>query len=524
MSLHKDRLIAALRNPSIWPDQPDEVECVETHISWVLLTRDFAWKIKKPVRFPFLDFSSLRQRRHFCEEELRLNRRTTPDLYVGVVPICGDNRHPVIGGDGEPLEFAVQMRRFEDSRRLARLADVGQIQITLIDSLAETVADFHATLPPAEVASPWGRPVDIRSDALENFATIQGIDEGDSESADAIVRLRDWTDAETNRLASFFQQRRQDGWIRECHGDLHLGNIVELDSGVRLFDCLEFSDRFRWIDVISEIAFLLMDLEEHGYEDFARRLLNRYLERTGDYAGLNGLRFYLVYRALVRAKVDLIQLQDHSQNEAQRRLLRREFGGYVSIANHDAAASQMALIIMHGVSGSGKTVFSQQLIEATSAIRIRSDVERKRLFGVDEFSRVQGADAAGLYSNEVSQKTYSRLERLASTIIQAGFPVIVDATFREPGQRERFRQLASSLGVPFRIVACTAPEEELLLRVTTRKSAGRDASDAGTQVLQQQLQANTEIEHELAAEVVTVDTTDPQSVHAAHAAINSLLR
>lgn len=524
MSLHADRLIDALHNPSVWPDHPDKVECVETHISWVLLTRDFAWKIKKPVRFRFLDFSSLTQRKHFCEEELRLNRRTAPELYLGVVPICGDARHPTIGGEGEPLEFAVQMRRFDDSCELARISNEGRLSPDLIDSLAETIADFHGTLSPAGLDSPYGLPADIRKDALENFATIHGLSEDDSEPTDAIARLKDWTEAEANRLERFFQRRRQDGFIRECHGDLHLGNIVELDTGPRLFDCLEFNDRFRWIDVISEIAFLLMDLEEHGHEEFARRLLNRYLERTGDYAGLPGLRFYLVFRALVRAKVDLIQLQDDSQTEAHRRLLRREFGGYLSIARHDASASRTALILMHGVSGSGKTVFSQQLVESSAAIRIRSDVERKRLFGVSESSRLEGTDATRLYSDDASRKTYDRLELLASTVINAGFPVVVDATFREPDQRERFRQLAGSLGVPFRIIACTAPEKELLARVATRQSAGRDASDAGTLVLQQQLQMETGIEHEPAFEIVSVDTTDPQSVHAALASVCVLLQ
>ena len=523
MSLHADRLIDALHDPSIWPDRPDEVECVETHISWVLLTRDFAWKVKKPVRFSFLDFSSLKQRKHFCEEELRLNRRTAPELYVGVVPICGDARQPTIGGEGEPLEFAVQMRRFENSRQLARIANEGRLRPALIDSLAETIAAFHDTLPPAELDSDYGLPADIRKDALENFATVQRLGEGESESTAAIARLRNWTDAEANRLASFFQRRRQDGFIRECHGDLHLGNIVELDSGPRLFDCLEFNDRFRWIDVISEIAFLLMDLEEHGYEEFARRLLNRYLERTGDYAGLNGLRFYLVYRALVRAKVDLIQLQDDSQTEAQRRLLRREFGGYLSIARHDASAFRTALIIMQGVSGSGKTVFSQQLVESSAAIRIRSDVERKRLFGVSESSRLEGSELASLYSDDASRQTYDRLASLASTVIKAGFPVAIDATFRGPEQRERFRQLAISLGIPYRIVACTAPEEELLARVATRQSAGQDASDAGAQVLQRQLQMETGIEREPPSEVVSVDTTDLQSVHAALTSVCALL-
>lgn len=502
----------SLSDPAVWPDRPARVECVETHISWVFLTRDFAWKIKKPVSFDFLDFSTLQRRKHFCDEELRLNRRTAAELYLGVVPICGSIAAPVIDGLGEPIEFAVKMRRFDQSGLLSRMAAEKRLTPIMIDALAETIADFHSTIPQSSCESAYGRPTDIEQDALDNFAAIEQLTNGDESHEAAVRHLKRWTIAEGQRLSPTLLQRRADGFVRECHGDLHLGNIVEIDGRPSLFDCVEFNPAFRWIDVISEIAFLVMDLEEHGEERFARRFLNRYLERTGDYGGLEVLRYYLVYRAMVRAKIDMIRLRDRSQSAAQRRVLLKEFGAYLSIADHDAEQSPPALLIMHGLAGSGKTTMSQRIIEHSPAIRIRSDIERKRLHGIGETDRTSGAGVDRLYSPGTNRRTYAHLASMATTVIQAGFPVVVDATFLRAEERDQFRDLARQLDVPFRIVACTASEKELLARVASREDGDRDASDAGVAVLRKQLQIETGISRESADELITVDTADEASV------------
>lgn len=524
MTSTPNKLIDALRNPAVWPDHPDWVECIETHISWVLLTRDFAWKIKKPVSFDFLDFSTLPQRKEFCDEELRLNRRTALELYLDVVPICGSTSSPTIGGIGKPFEYAVKMRRFNNAGLLSRMAAENRLTPDLTDALAETIAAFHAALSGAKPESRLGRPVDIRRDALNNFGAIEELANGDAGHESAIRRLKAWTIAEADRLVQTFAQRRDDGFIRECHGDLHLGNIVEIEGRPCLFDCIEFNAGFRWIDVISEIAFLVMDLEEHGEQQLARRLLNRYLERTGDYGGLEVLRFYLVYRAMVRAKVDMIRLRERSQSAAQRRVLLHEFGGYLSIADHDAERIPPALLIMHGLSGSGKSAISQRIIECSPAIRIRSDIERKRIVGIDETARVSGSAASRLYSPEATRRTYSYLETLAKSVIQAGFPVIVDATFLNSEERARFRGLADQLSVPFRIIACNASEKELLARVSTREANNHDVSDADIAVLRRQLATDTGIASEPAAQVVTVDTTNEAGTTTAIEMICRLLR
>jgi uncharacterized protein len=515
MTSDSHNLIIALQDPTVWPDCPEQVEVVETHISWVFLTRDFAWKIKKPVKFDFLDFSTLERRKQFCDEELQLNRRTAPELYLGVLPICGTVEAPKIGGTGEPFEFAVKMRRFDDAGLLSRMAMEKRLTPTLIDKLAETIAEFHATIRRTDTSSEYGRPDHIRQDALDNFVVIEQLANGDELHEAAVRRLKAWTITEGQRLTATLTRRREEGFVRECHGDLHLRNIVEIDRRPCLFDCIEFNARFRWVDVISEVAFLVMDLEEHGEERFARRLLNRYLERTGDYGGLEVLRFYLVYRAMVRAKIDMIQLRDQTQSAAQRRVLLNEFGEYVSIADHDAQRMQVSLLIMHGLSGSGKSAVSQRIVEESQAIRIRSDIERKRLHGIAETDRVSGAAVDRLYAPHATRRTYSQLASLAMTVIEAGFPVIVDATFLQAEERAQFRELARKLGVPFRIIACTASEDELLARVSARSADDHDASDAGVAVLRKQLLIETGLEQEPADELVIVDTANETSVNEA---------
>jgi aminoglycoside phosphotransferase family enzyme/predicted kinase len=500
-------LLESLLRPEYWPDQPSSVRLIETHISWVLLTREFAWKIKKPVTFDFLDFSTLERRKHFCEEELRLNRRTAPELYLDVVPICGDATSPVVGGEGEPIEYAVRMRRFDNDRLLSQMVADGRLGTSQIDALAEHIATFHASLPGISEELPYGRADRICDDAIDNFRTIERLGVGDEQQAAEVGHLRAWTQFEAARLGDSFARRRDGGFVRECHGDLHLGNIVELDSGPCLFDAIEFNAGFRWNDVISEIAFVVMDLEEHRQPQLARRLLNRYLERTGDYEGLAVLRFYLVYRAMVRAKVDAIRLDDPLQPAIQQRSLRGEFGTYLTVAHHDARLSPPALIIMHGVSGSGKSHVAGQIVENSGAIRIRSDVERKRLFGRDETERVFGADAAALYSPRASERTYQRLAELARTIVTSSFPVVVDAAFLARDERDAFRRLAAELQIPFLVVACSAPETLLAERVVARGQAGDDASDAGPIVLQQQLLRDTQIDSELPDEIIHVETT-----------------
>lgn len=485
-------LPSALLDPAAYPHTPSAVTVRETHISWVFLTGRYAYKVKKPVATPFLDFSTLERRRFYCEEEVRLNQRFARELYLGVVPITGSAEHPRVGGIGEPLEYAVQMRQFPEEALLSRMIAAGTLRIEHIDALARMIAEVHQRATPAEPTSPWGRPAEIVKPALDNFDLLaQDLDDADRHAA---AELRAWTEAAAQRLPDVWQQRRAAGWVRECHGDLHLGNLLwwgglETPLGgeagrITPFDCIEFNPSLRWIDVVSDVAFTVMDLADRGRPDFAHRLQNAWLEETGDYSGLAVWRWYLVYRAMVRAKVaSLRAAQEQDAPDAHRRSLR-EAGNYIHLAEASARPSAPRLIITHGVSGSGKTTGAQLLVDRLGAIRIRSDVERKRLAGLAPTAASHSGVAEGLYTPARTAQTYTALVHFARQSLHAGYTTVVDAAFLRRADRDQFRRLAGECGVPFVIVPFEAAEGVLLERLASRRG---DASEATAAVLRKQL-------------------------------------
>lgn len=481
-------LIEALLEPRCYPHPVEALELIETHISWVILTGAFAYKIKKPVNLGFLDFSSLERRRFFCQEELRLNRRLAPQLYQEVVPIAGTPALPVIGGGGPVVEYAVKMRQFPQSAQLDRLLDRRALQPQHIDQLARLIARFHQGAARAASDSPHGRPDAIHQPVMENFAQLSQLID-DPDDLTTLDRLRRWSEKHFGELANEFERRRLGGFVRECHGDLHLRNLALIDGEIVAFDCIEFNENLRWIDVISELAFLVMDLEDRGQQPLARRVLDAYLQQTGDYGGVRLLRFYVVYRAMVRAKVAAIRLAQPDASPAERARGSAEFRSYLALAAASAEPGQPWLIITHGLSGSGKTTGTQSLLEAIGAIRLRSDVERKRLFGRQATDRGGDGISAGIYAAEATRRTYDSLANTAAGVLQAGYPVIVDAAFLVRSQRDRFRLLAERLQLPFAILAFHAPRSELRARIEQRQRADSDASDADLTVLDNQLRA-----------------------------------
>ena len=461
---------------------------IETHISYVLLGGEFAYKIKKAVDLDFLDFSTLEARRFYCDEELRLNRRLAPSLYLDVVPITGSLEAPVLGGPGVPIEYAVKMRQFDQESLLSRVLASGALTAAHADAIALEVAAFHGRAARAAPGAPFGRPAGVMRPVRENFVQmLAALDANRPPLPDAhreeLERLLAWTEAEAARLAPVFERRNDQGFVRECHGDLHLGNIALVDGRVTLFDCIEFSPAMRWIDVMSDVGFLVMDLKDHGRPGLAARLLSGYLETTGDYDGLAVLRFYVVYRALVRAKIAALRL---AQTPGDARLID-EYQTYVALATAETAPAHRGVFITHGVTGSGKTTRAQEIVESASAVRIRSDVERKRLAGLDADARTGSSVQGGLYSPDASRRTYERLAVLARGIVEAGYAVVVDAAFLERWQRDLLRQTAAERHVPFAISDCSAPEAVLRARVRQRLEHGRDASEATIAVLEHQL-------------------------------------
>jgi aminoglycoside phosphotransferase family enzyme/predicted kinase len=469
-------LIEALRKPQCYPHAVDRIELIETHLSWALLAGEYAYKIKKPVDLGFADFSTLERRRHFCEEELRLNRRYAPAVYLEVVGIRDTPSGPALHGDGPVLEYAVKMCRFPQEALASRMLTAGRLSRDHVRSLAESVAAFHAAAAVAGAATLHGEPDAVLGVALENI--VQMIDlRLPQEYQPKLHELRLWTERHFAGLRETVRARKSGGFVRECHGDLHLNNVALLEGALTPFDGIEFNDSLRWIDVASDVAFTVMDLAARGRSDLAWDFLDAWLERTGDYGALEVMRFYLVYRALVRAKVALLRQPPDCQ----------EFARYLGTAQNYVKPGAPAVLIMHGLSGSGKTTVAGALARALGAVRIRSDVVRKQLAAYPSLARTHSAVGQGLYGEKSTHATYFALVTLAGRIAPAGFPVIVDAAFLRHCQRELMRRAAREAGASFIIISLRAPEKTLRERVRARLETGTDASEADESVLEHQL-------------------------------------
>lgn len=500
------RLIRTLEQPDAYPHPVDEVERIETHISTVLLAGDFAYKIKKPLDLGFLNFTQLERRRFYCEEELRLNRRLAPRIYDDLVAFSGSPEAPVFNGPDAPFEYAVRMKRFDTSLMLDHLQSEGHLSIELMENMARRVATFHERIAVAPPESDYGEPEKVLQPMQQNFEQIRKL-LNDTERLAQLERVETWTLARFEELRPLLMERKQRGFIRECHGDMHLGNMAMVDDEPTLFDGIEFNPFMRWIDIVSEVAFLTMDLKDRGAPAHANRFLNIWLEHTGDYRGMRLLDFYQAYRAMVRAKVAVIRLGQNELPEGDRERLTRECHAYLDLAEGFTIPRGKALFINHGFSGSGKTTMSQPLMEAVDAIRVRSDVERKRMSGIRPTERRSNGTNQGLYSPDLTERTYGRLSELAVEVLEAGYPVIVDATFLKTAQRARFAELARTRGMPFRVLDYRADPEQLRTHIAERARAGDDASDADMSVVNHQLDSHEPL---LPAEpVITIDTTAP---------------
>jgi aminoglycoside phosphotransferase family enzyme/predicted kinase len=484
-------LVEAIRDHTEFDHHIDKFDIIETHISCILLTGPYAYKFKKPVNPGFLDYSTLENRRFYCNEEVRLNKRLAPELYLDVVSFTDSEQYPVVDGSGPVLEYAVKMVQFPVDAGLDQVLKSGYFTKSHVDELASRIASFHSAVPRADADTPFGEPADIKQTVLDNFSLINPHLQDDAEYTGKLKELEQWTRKQFDWLKGTMAARKHDGYIRECHGDMHLANIIWYEGRVVIFDCIEFSGKLRWIDVISEVAFLAMDLESRGQAAFAHRFVNKYLEYTGDYGGLSLLRFYCVYRALVRAKVACLSAQNTATSESGRQELYDKCRHYVNCALHFTRQHTGLgyLIITHGLSGSGKSTVVRSICEYLSAISIRSDVERKRLSGLAPATRTQADIRAGIYSDYTTNQTYAILCELAEKIMSAGYPVIVDATFLMKKYRQTMYDLARHIGAPFIILHVQAGKKTLQRRILEREATQSDASEAGIPVLEYQVRS-----------------------------------
>jgi aminoglycoside phosphotransferase family enzyme/predicted kinase len=484
-----------------------DAEVIQTHISSIILCRDVVYKLKKPVDFGFLDYSDLPKRHHCCLEELRSNRRFAAGLYLGLVTVTGTPEVPMIEGEGEVIDYAVKMRRFEESQQLDHVVDRRELRIDAMDAIAQMIASFHTEARCVAADAPYGTPERVLQPMTENFELLDELIE-DEALCRKLAEMKQWTLKRFEEVGSGLEQRKAEGFIRECHGDMHLHNMAYFDSELIMFDAIEFNDFLSHIDVISDLAFLLMDLEYRGLEAYASRLLNAYLEITGDYGSSDVLNFYKVYRAMVRAKVAALRCgQNVSLPEYE--IIMGEVRRYVDLAFSYTQDKRAVLAITHGFSGSGKSTAALMAVEHFGAIRLRSDVERMRLFrktGDDEKKEEVGQ---GIYTPEATEATYQHLEHVARELIGNGIPVIVDATFLKTKQRKRFQHLAEDAGVEFVILHMQCSESLMRERVAKRESSGEDISEATVTVLEHQLQNHEPLQDDEFGYRHNVDCTIP---------------
>lgn len=471
--LQPDVLIKRLQDRDAYPHAVDlNVVVHETHISVVFLAGQYAYKIKRPVKTGFLDYSTLALRKYYCDEEVRLGQRYAADLYMGVVAVTFIDGCIQMEGTGYPIEYAVKMHRFPLGALLSEYVSEGLLVTRDISELAKTIFNFHNSAETdRELSREW--PNFFVKNVHEIIETL--LQSATQETKEILEELSKWTSVFLCSNIKSISTRVDQGFVRECHGDLHLANVVNWKGKFIPFDGIDFNQHLRWIDVLSDAAFLAMDLDAHGLTKQSRVFLNAYLEKTGDYEGTVVLRIFMVYRALVRALASSMQ-GNHSKRDS-----------YLILAKNYTSPQNPQLWITHGPSGSGKTTLSGRLVGQRGMIRIRSDIERKRLFAMSELERPTGNVLDLMYSAETTEKIYRRLADLARKILKSGYGVIVDATFLKRMHRTRFQQLAEECDVPFLIVDCTCDIATARDRVRRRHENDHDASDADLTTLEEQL-------------------------------------
>jgi len=508
------RVDRALCRPATYPHPAGRIRRIETHLSVVYLAGRYAYKILKPVKLSFVDLTRVAQRRRCAEAECTLNRALAGPLYLDVWPLVAHGQRSAFGSalrararrrqsGNDPMEYVVRMRRFDARAVLSERSARHDDGLADADALAASLAHYHRHAPRRAPRARFGSAASVAANCRAPLDALDAVVPSEAE-------LRAWCEAELARIAPRLAERHANGFVRACHGDLHLDNLVRWRHRLLMFDCIEFDDALRWIDVASDLAFAVMDFAAHGRDDCAQRLLAGWLAATGDYAALDVLPFYTVYRALVRAMA--ARLTGDAAGHAR----------YLRVASAVAARSRDArscLLLCHGVSGSGKSLAGQALAARLGAIHLSSDAARKRAAGRPDEARLP----ATAYSAAAVDGIYDMLLEHAQTVLESGHAAIVDATFLHRRHRAAFIALAHRLGVPVVILDFTASPATLFARVSARAAQGRDASDAGTAVLAGQLARAEPLAAEERALAVSFDTGGEPAAYGSDAFWSPLL-
>jgi len=467
--------IDSLLEPEAYPEpeRPERIDLAETHVSWLLFTGQFVYKVKKPVDFGFLDFSTLEQRHIYCHEEFRLNRRLSPDVYLGVEEICERDGRYRVGGKGRVVDYAVKMVQLPRERWLRRLLETGEADEGMVERIARRVADFHAGAESDATITRIGGTETVRYNTRENFDQARRY-LGVTITRPQYDAVRAYTEAFLDARKLLFAERAATGRIRDCHGDLHADQIC-VDNGIEFIDCIEFNYRFRYSDVAADVAFLAMDLDHFGRADLAKSYVAAYISRSGDRQLAELLAFYKCYRAFTRGKVASFRLDD-DLGAAERAGIEATARSYFELAHEYAKPAAPLLLITHGVMGSGKTALARALAPRLGAHAISSDALRKRLAGLDPHERRFEAWGEGIYSPEHSRKTYEKMHERAAKLLAGGHRVILDASYREAEWRHDAARTAQLAGARFLEVETQSPRRILEQRLVARHLP--DASEA----------------------------------------------
>ncbi len=475
-------ILEDLASPAAYPHAPEAVQVIQTHISLIFLADDLVYKVKKPLDFGFLDFTTLEKRCHYCHEEVRLNSRYSQGVYHGVVPICEGPAGLMIEGRGRPTEYAVKMQRLPEDRMLHNMLKEGRITEELLHRLAERLVFFHSHAPRSPRIDEYGSVETIRGNLVECLDQTEPYKGRtvDAEMHEEIRRLGlDFVETHTG----LFRRRIMDGYIRECHGDLHLDHVVLLDT-IMLFDCIEFNERFRFSDTAADLAFLLMDFEYRGYPAFAARVAEHYAALSADNDLLSLTNFYKSYRALVRAKVIGFEIDEPEISPAEKRWAVETSRRYYALSlAYLQPAAPPALVITCGVMGSGKSYLAERLGQRLGEEPVRSDVIRKVIHGVAPHEHRLDKYGQGIYSTKATEQTYRVLLDKARHALEHGRSAILDASFSSIGYRQAAMEVALERQAQFRIIECICPDEVLRERLAERRE---DPSDGRIELLRSQ--------------------------------------
>ncbi len=475
------QLIQKMQKPEFYPHPVTQpIQLKQTHGSFVLLTGEFVYKVKKSVDLGFFDYSTVEKRGHFCQEELRLNQRGAPGIYLAVLPITqeGDRFH--LNGDGSPVDYALQMRQFPKDNLFLDLLDRGELTLSHMEELGRIVADYHAQAPSTPEIAKFGEVAAIREAIDDNYRYTQTYI-GRVQDQKQFDETKAYSDRIFAEHPDWFEQRIREGKIRNCHGDLHLRNIALWGNRILLFDCIEFNQAFRYVDVMYDVAFTVMDCHARGRRDLGNAFLNTYLETTGDWQGLRILPLYLSRQAYVRAKVTSFLLDDDSVSPDEKQAAATSAAEYYHLAWEYTQAQSGRIIMMSGLSGSGKSTKARDIARQLDGIQIRSDAVRKHLAGV----ALQERGPQAIYSREMSDRTYSQLADLGAMLAELGWIVILDAKYDRRCWRDKVHRRSQATGIPLQIVHCQAPLEVLEQRLKQRSG---DIADATADLLASQLE------------------------------------